>query len=74
MLIGDECGRMTAFGWDIEKTRADQGNVRLTKVDLGMVGDVSSRCPYFHILTPDLTTVVPHVYRLRLRFRGFGLW
>ncbi|WWD20338.1 hypothetical protein CI109_104814 [Kwoniella shandongensis] len=49
VLIGDECGRLTAIGWEfdrnqgiLESTNGQNGTVRLRKVDLGTSSPPSS--------------------------------
>lgn len=39
VIIGDESGHLTAFGWETEGhgSMGQQGSVRLSKVDLGIV-------------------------------------
>ena len=39
VIIGDESGRLIAFGWEMEGSggMSQQGNVRLSKMDLGIV-------------------------------------
>lgn len=37
VVIGDECGHLTAYGWEIEQTSYQRGTVNVSKVDLGTV-------------------------------------